>query len=214
MVVARYVMFSEVYWHHAVRSATAMFQRLIFEIHGDLRIERLFESNDATCPLELQRAAANEPTSLELFVNLFGPERVLYKRWGQFRAMDHPELFALIARRPFEWLVQCAESLCGRLTGLLHMQVPATWLLIDAPPAGLEVQFDIDVYDAGSHERHSLGSLSPIVRALAEQQFDDLVKQIRVFVHPVIREKIDQRNLNLVALLLETIAEMDSGTEA
>jgi hypothetical protein len=28
MVFARYVMFSEVYWHHAVRSATAMLQRI------------------------------------------------------------------------------------------------------------------------------------------------------------------------------------------
>ena len=33
MVFARYVMFSEVYWHHAVRSATAMFQRAFFEMH-------------------------------------------------------------------------------------------------------------------------------------------------------------------------------------
>ena len=30
MVFARYVMFSEVYWHHAVRSATAMLQRAFY----------------------------------------------------------------------------------------------------------------------------------------------------------------------------------------
>ena len=30
MVFARYVMFSDVYWHHAVRSATAMFQRAFY----------------------------------------------------------------------------------------------------------------------------------------------------------------------------------------
>ncbi len=29
MVFSRYVMFSEVYWHHAVRSGTAMLQRLV-----------------------------------------------------------------------------------------------------------------------------------------------------------------------------------------
>ena len=33
MVFARYVMFSEVYWHHTVRSATAMFQRAFFRWH-------------------------------------------------------------------------------------------------------------------------------------------------------------------------------------
>ncbi|MCA9067266.1 MAG: metal-dependent phosphohydrolase, partial [Planctomycetaceae bacterium] len=34
MVFARYVMFSEVYWHHAVRSATTMFARAFYELHG------------------------------------------------------------------------------------------------------------------------------------------------------------------------------------
>ena len=34
MVFARYVMFSEVYWHHAVRSATAMLQRAFYLLHG------------------------------------------------------------------------------------------------------------------------------------------------------------------------------------
>ena len=30
MVFARYVMFSEVYWHHGVRAATAMLQRAFY----------------------------------------------------------------------------------------------------------------------------------------------------------------------------------------
>lgn len=37
MVFARYVMFSEVYWHHAVRSATAMLQRAVWVVRD--RIE-------------------------------------------------------------------------------------------------------------------------------------------------------------------------------
>ena len=36
MVFARYVMFSEVYWHHAVRSATAMLQRAFYLLHDAL----------------------------------------------------------------------------------------------------------------------------------------------------------------------------------
>ena len=40
MVFARYVMFSEVYWHHAVRSATAMFQRAIFTAARQARLDR------------------------------------------------------------------------------------------------------------------------------------------------------------------------------
>ena len=40
MVFARYVMFSEVYWHHAVRSATAMLQRAFYLLHGQLDLDR------------------------------------------------------------------------------------------------------------------------------------------------------------------------------
>ena len=36
MVFARYVMFSEVYWHHGVRAATAMLQRAFYLLHGAL----------------------------------------------------------------------------------------------------------------------------------------------------------------------------------
>ena len=34
MVFARYVMFGEVYWHHAVRSATSMFTRAFHKVHS------------------------------------------------------------------------------------------------------------------------------------------------------------------------------------
>ena len=39
MVFARYVMFSEVYWHHAVRSATAMLQRAVFVLQDCIDLE-------------------------------------------------------------------------------------------------------------------------------------------------------------------------------
>lgn len=42
MVFSRYVMFSEVYWHHAVRSATAMLQRCVFLLQNRIDLERHF----------------------------------------------------------------------------------------------------------------------------------------------------------------------------
>ena len=36
LIFARYIMFSEVYWHHAVRSATAMLQRAFYLLHEAL----------------------------------------------------------------------------------------------------------------------------------------------------------------------------------
>ncbi len=46
MVFARYVMFSEVYWHHAVRSATSMFARAFFHLHGELDLRNLFRLSE------------------------------------------------------------------------------------------------------------------------------------------------------------------------
>jgi HD superfamily phosphohydrolase len=206
MVFARYVMFSEVYWHHAVRSATAMFQRLFFEVHDQLRLERIYSSTDATFAAELQRVAVTEPFWLELFLDLFGTSRQLYKRWGQFSSFSSPELFGLIARKPYGWLVACAEQLSWCLSQRLGQTTPATYVLIDAPPVGLEVQFEIDVKEQKTGQYFSLGELSPVVKSLAERQFDDYVKQVRVFVHPELRPQVE--HLDLATLLHEAAGQV------
>jgi hypothetical protein len=67
--------------------------------------------------------------------------------------------------------------------------VAADDLLIDAPPAEREVEFRLTVREP--HAGDSSGSssfswrrfeeLSPVVRSLAHEQFDDLVKRVRLF---------------------------------
>jgi uncharacterized protein len=57
-------------------------------------------------------------------------------------------------------------------------------ILVDAPPQGLEVQFKVTVQMESSGDYRSLGEISPVVQALATRQFDDFVKQVRIFVHP------------------------------
>ena len=58
MVFARYVMFSEVYWHHGVRAATAMLQRAFYLLHGALDLDALFRMTEHEMIDELQRASA------------------------------------------------------------------------------------------------------------------------------------------------------------
>ena len=57
-------------------------------------------------------------------------------------------------------------------------------MLVDAPPAELEVDFDIEVYFAKQNAYRRLGDISPVVRTLAQEQFDNFVKRVRIFVHP------------------------------
>jgi HD superfamily phosphohydrolase len=183
MVFARYVMFSEVYWHHAVRSATAMLQRAFYLLHDSLDLDALFRATQAAFIDQMRAAAAGDPAA-DLVEGLFGADRGLYKRLAQFNIFQQPELYARLARRPYPWLVRCAEQFAELAGGALGERIAPHEVLFDAPPVAREVEFDIEVYFSKENVYRPLGEVSPVVRALAERQFDDYVKRVRVFVHP------------------------------
>ena len=109
MVFARYVMFSEVYWHHGVRAATAMLQRAFYLLHGALDLDALFRMTEQELIAELRRRpAAARPANCS--TGLFGPTRRLYKRLAQYSFFEQHELYQRLARRPYPWLVACAEQ--------------------------------------------------------------------------------------------------------
>jgi len=235
MVFARYVMFSEVYWHHASRSATVMFQRAVDLIAQDVPTERLVAdfrrlsdaeiaayllqlARPSNSPSTLQTAdlAANSPfastaqfsvdaplddagfndftdfndetaflspadarrrDARRLLLGLFGPERRLFKRVRQFSVMEEPALYPRLAGRPYSELREISERFATALG------VPGR-LLVDAPPADKEVEFKIDVFYPEENVYRPLATVSPVVRALAQEQFDDYVKRVRVFAAP------------------------------
>jgi HD superfamily phosphohydrolase len=183
MVFARYVMFSEVYWHHAVRAATAMLQRAVFLLRDVLDPDDLLMMTERPMIESLVATASDGPAS-ELLSGLFGPHRRLYKRLAQYSYFEQPEVYRRLARRPYAEQVQIAERIAATLTPLLGRKVPPQEVLVDAPPAELEVDFDIEVFFPKEGLYRRLGDVSPVVRTLAKEQFDDYVKRVRVFVHP------------------------------
>jgi hypothetical protein len=92
-------------------------------------------------------------------------------------------------------------AIAGRLAAALARRtgIPLATddLLIDAPPVEREVEFRLTVRDRPRHgDSHSppdgvsagngycyrgFEELSPVVRSLAHEQFDDLVKRVRIF---------------------------------
>ena len=224
MVFARYVMFSEVYWHHAVRSATAMLQRLVFElarsgvgseVDHDFRPEKWLEMSEAEFSQDLLGRTKNNESLRSIAQGLFGAERRLYKRLAQFNFPENSVVHAAFARKPYTELVACAEKLAERLSRYSERVIAATDILIDAPPVKLEVQFNLDVKQrsasdrAGTQSQFSpLGQLSPVVSALATNQFDNFVKRVRVFVTSEVREAIGISNVQLIDEMLEVAAEM------
>jgi len=206
MVFARYVMFSEVYWHHGVRSATAMLQRAFYLLRGGLDLDSLFRQTEGPLIAELQRASAGQPAG-ELLDGLFGPTRRLYKRVAQYSFLEQRELYERLARRPYPWLATCAERF-ARLTGAaLGRAVAPHEVLFDAPPVQREVEFKVEIYYPKEDVYRPLVEVSPVVRTLAQEQFDDYVKRVRVFAHPRLAD--DLRTLKaLPALLGQAVGEM------
>jgi len=192
LVFARYVMFSEVYWHHAVRSATAMLQRAVWLLRERLDPPRLVRSDDRQF-VEWIATAAPGTTAASLVDGLFGPVRRLYKRAASFDAVRHPDIHRALAGRPYGDAAAVSARLADAFGRRLGRTIGSEAVLVDAPPAEREVEFRIQV-----RERHAraggsapatwrpLANLSPVVRSLAREQFDVLVKRVRIFVAPEI----------------------------
>jgi len=190
MVFARYVMFSEVYWHRTVRSATSMLQRSLFKIQDQTAvIKRLITSTEP----EFQNVLRASDTT-GIADSLFGSKRKLYKSVYETNASTDSELYSAAQTHDFENLVAASTRLANRL------QLPAKAVIIDAAPQQLEVQFNLDVRDENTETTQKLADVSPVVNSLATDQFDHYVKRLRVFVSPEYRNLSLDRQVILDAL--------------
>ena len=206
MVFARYVMFAEVYWHHAVRSATAMLQRAVWILRPVLDVATLTRTDDAGFTAWIT-AAARGTAAERLVDGLFGSRRALHKRVAVFDAVDEPAVHGALAGLPYPRLVATARRLSAALAHDLRIPLADDDLLIDAPPVHREVEFDIAVRSAGPDRRERpLAECSPVVRALAREQFDRLVKRVRLFAPAGAAERLAGRT-DLAARLLAAVAD-------
>ena len=202
MVFARYVMFSEVYWHHAVRSATAMIQRAVFELRDSIDlVGSWLEMDEATMTESLIENSRGKPWE-NCILGLFGMRRSLYKRIAQFDRLVEPDLHSALARRPYQDIVSLSRALGESFRKETGVAIGRDDVLIDAPPVKLEVQFDLRVRMRDGSFRN-LVELSPVVQSLATEQFDALVKRVRVFVAPHLKDAL--RNVCVADRLRELI---------
>lgn len=205
MVFGRYVMFSEVYWHHAVRSATAMLQRMVFDLKSLVKISSTFDLDEAAW-IASMRDAAFDTDSQILSEGLFGRTRQLYKRVAEFNVLDRADLHRELAHRPYWWLVACGNELARQCSILLGHHIHGNEILIDAPPVKLEVDINMDVVMRGGEVR-KLADVSPVAESLAHQQFDGHVKRVRIFVRASLRDSIAKllQDDRLIQDAIETI---------
>lgn len=185
MVFARYVMFSEVYWHHAVRSASAMFTRAFAELYQRLDLPAYLKLSEFDTIRTLRETARGTPAAA-LIDGVFGPRRQLFKRVAEYSHYQQPEVYALLARRPNAFLVEVSQRLIEELnrTGAVGQTIEPLDLLIDAPPPHREVEFKVPIYFPKEDRYRQLSEVSPVVESLARTQFDDYVKRVRLFARP------------------------------
>ncbi|HZZ71116.1 MAG TPA: HD domain-containing protein [Pirellulales bacterium] len=212
MVFARYVMFSEVYWHHGVRAATAMLQRAFYLLHDQLDLQALFRLSDGPLIAELERTAEGSPAS-DLLQGLFGANRRLYKRLAQYSFFQERALYERLARRPYPWLAACSEQFAAVVSTELTRRVAPHEILFDAPPIEREVEFNVEVFFPKESCYRRLDEVSPVVRTLAKEQFDDYVKRVRLFAHPRIAVEMN-RLPNLGDLLNQAIDRLEGQRSA
>ena len=195
MVFARYVMFSEVYWHHAVRSATAMLQRAVWLVRAAVDPAVVVRTDDPGFTAWLAAVAEGTPAA-PLVAGLFGPRRQLFKRAASFDALRQPEVHAALAGRRYDDMVAVSSRLAARLSPHIGRAIDPHLLLVDAPPVEREVEFRLQVRErpdrgnAAAPRWRRLEDVSPVVRSLAHEQFDNLVKRVRIFAEPEVAAAI------------------------
>jgi HD superfamily phosphohydrolase len=216
LVFARYVMFSEVYWHHAVRSATAMLQRAVWILRDALDPARFVRLDDRGFIDGLGTLAAGTSAS-PLVDGLFGSHRHLFKRVASYDALRNPAIHRALAGRTYDDKVAIAGRLAAAVSRRAGIAVGVDDLLIDAPPAEREVEFNLQVRQRprdggdrsgpGADHWRSLAELSPVVRSLAHEQFDDLVKRVRIFAPAATAEAVSALPDGLLPDLFDAVAD-------
>jgi len=195
MVFARFAMFSEVYWHSAVRSATAMLQRCFYHIRDRFSLDQFWSLDDFQFQSLLVKFCEQTPAE-NLANHLFRSQRRLLKKIRQYSSIESEDVYRKVARKPYNKLVELSDQLIGELNQRLGLNLQPCELLIDAPPVGLEVQFKVPVKIGNPPQFRKLGEISPVISALATSQFDDQVKRVRVFVDPKWIGKIPLESLD------------------
>ncbi|MFN3192719.1 MAG: HD domain-containing protein [Aureliella sp.] len=211
MVFARYVMFSEVYWHHTVRSVTAMLQRLVYELRDQAKVLEWVTMSDAqfaSWAISQSSLPSASPTAVQLAEGLFSGRRAPFKRLGQFSFNEQPDAHRLLAGRPYDELHELACSVSRSLCRKCGVAESDGLILLDAPPVKLEVQFKLQVVES-TQARHSvpLASISPVVNSLATEQFDQYVKKVRIFAAPELHAICQVPQSELIELLAELAAK-------
>jgi uncharacterized protein len=182
LLFAKYQMYRNVYWHHAVRSATCMFKRAVRQavLGGHLTGEWIASATDGAL---VERLLAADPSRLATRVH----QRRLYKRALDLPASDVP-------RDAQPWLAEDAELL-ARAEDALAREVGLApgELLLDFPArsAMLGVDLPLRTRSGGVERLTDEGRAGQLGLPRVAQELYQSARRLRVFVAETPTRKLD-----------------------
>ncbi len=194
LLFARYQMYRNVYWHHAVRSATAMFKRLVREVmkSGRLDLESIDKSTDEVLMADLE-SLDQPPIAIRL------RKRQLFKRAVDLPGSQLPtQAGSWIADDPN--LTERAEDWLAARSGLKPSE-----LLLDFPrkPAMLAANLPVQRRDGGVEPLNHGSGPWPLGIQQVSEQLNANARHLRIFAAKPVN--IDEK---MVLELLEGGADL------
>lgn len=199
-VFARYSMFSEAYWHHTARAVSAMVEEALRDIQrdgawGQDSLKQDIITQDDTQFLDAMHVRAKTGSAADaLLSRLRAGQRQLHKRVLTLTlAFAEPSL-----RTAYDRLYVLSQAqidtarttLRGVVQSIIGRKLETWELLIDTPPRDKDKVESIAMVRGGIAQ--PLAYSSQIVRGI-ETDFIKVVKKIRVFVSPEVREALLQK---------------------
>lgn len=216
-VFCRYTMFSEAYWHHTVRAASAMVEAALADHVARVQPERddltatlLAQGDDAL--LDGVRAAAPMgSTAAHLLAGLTGDRRRLHKRIATFSRIyaedDKQRAYDVLYGMDAAQAEAMVARVRARLERLVGHPIHPSAVLIDIPPRDKDRLETIPVRfpSVRGRAQYALHELSAIVAGV-QKDFVQVVKKIRVYCAGTVAAELTDRARVEDAILEEVLA--------
>lgn len=193
-IFGRYTMFSEAYWHHTVRAASAMLEAGLAAFHSrvasadrDLLEIALQRSDDGFLEWLVEVSPESSATRY-LIQSLTGNQRALYKRVATFsRVYQEPakrKAYERIYTMEANELYDLIDRLRARFSAMVGWPLHPADIIIDTPPRDKDKLETIGVMypNASGQKEYPLHELSRVVAGV-QDDFMMVVKKIRIFAH-------------------------------
>lgn len=194
-IFSRYTMFSEVYWHHTVRAASAMVESAIAAFHSrativpdDLLNSLLHHSDDAFLAWMSTQTPEHSATHY-LLSGMLDDQRLLYKRIATYSRVyvehDKQKAYERIYTMSASALYDLSARINARLSSIVGRTLHPADIVIDIPPRDKDRLETIEIVfsDVRGQRHYPLHQLSRIVAGI-QDDFIAVVKKIRIFAHP------------------------------